>query len=172
MSAVAFASGGSALKTLLLVLSVTTMFAGGAWGRAWLEASRVKHRGLDTFESFYWRLQKNDLEAAGALVLPGSEADLALVAKLEDGVSSSIGRVRGFALDLRQEAGLDPDGRSAIRLHGHATVNVDPAGRLSAFGVPEVHEVEAHLIEADGGWRVVAFRDVRVDSAFGSEARR
>ena len=69
------------MKTLMLTLSLALLLAGGAWGHAWLDSSRAKHPAVDAFETFYWKLQRNDLAAAGALVVPGSEADLALLEK-------------------------------------------------------------------------------------------
>lgn len=150
------------MKTLLLVLAVALLLAGGAYGRVWLDSSRVKHPAVEVFETFYWKLQKNDLEAAIAFVVPGSEADLALSGTPAVGVAAGTGVARGFALELSHESDQEPLGRPAIHLHGHATVNIDPAGHLSAFGVPELHEVEAHLIEDLAGWRVASFRDTPI----------
>ena len=137
------------MKTLMLTLSLALLLAGGAWGHAWLDSSRAKHPAVDAFETFYWKLQRNDLAAAGALVVPGSEADLALIEKRSVGVAAELGTARGFALELELERDTEKElsGREAIRLSGRATVNIDPAGHLSAFGVPELHEVEAHLVE-------------------------
>jgi len=151
------------MKTLLLVLSTALLVAGGAYGRGWLEFSREKHPAVAAFETFYWKLQRNDLAAAGTLVVPGSEAELELVAEREVGSAGSeaVGVARGFELDLSQEVDDEDAGRRVIRLYGEATVNIDPAGYVSAFGVPELHDVEARLIEDQGGWRVAAFRDLR-----------
>jgi hypothetical protein len=150
------------MKTLLLVLSTALLLAGGAYGRGWLESDREKHPAVAAFELFYWKLQKHDLDAASALVVPGSEAELSLVAERTIGAAgeSEAGVARGFALDVTREADGEQEGRPVIRLQGEATVNVDPKGFVSAFGVPELHEVEARLIEDPGGWRVVAFRDL------------
>ena len=154
------------MKTLVLVLSLALLLAGGAWGHAWLDSSRTQHPAVDAFATFYWKLQRNDLAAAGALVVPGSEADLALLEKRTVGVAAELGTARGFALELARDTERELSGREAIRLSGRATVNIDPAGHLSAFGVPELHEVEAHLVEDGGSWRVVAFRDTRIAGAF------
>ena len=56
------------MKSLLLVLSTALLVAGGAYGRSWLEEDREKHPAVTTFEMFYWKLQRNDLDAASALV--------------------------------------------------------------------------------------------------------
>lgn len=154
------------MKTLLLVLGLALLFAGGAWGHAWLDSTRTKHPAVDAFEAFYWKLQRNDLAAAGALVVPGSEADLALLEKRAVGVAAELGTARGVALELERDSEKELSGREAIRLRGRATVNIDPARYLSAFGVPELHEVEARLVEDGGSWRVVAFRDTRLAAAF------
>jgi hypothetical protein len=115
------------------------------------------------FEIFYWKLQRHDLEAANSLVVPGSEAELALVAERTVGAAGEpvAGVARGFALDVSHEADGDDAGRAMIRLQGEATVSIDPKGFVSAFGVPELHDVEAQLVEDAGAWRVVAFRDLR-----------
>jgi len=163
VSAAAFARGGSAMKTLLLVLSTALLVAGGAYARGWLDASPEKHPAVAAFEIFYWKLQRQDLQAASALVVPGSEAELALLAARTVGAAGEplAGVARGFALDLSHQADADASGAEAIRLLGEATVNVDPKGFVSAFGVPELHDVEARLIEQDGAWRVIAYRDLR-----------
>lgn len=125
-----------------------------------LDLGRDEHPAVTAFEAFYWKLQKGDLAAASALVVPGSEADLALAAKRESaGGSANAEIARGFELDVRHEADGELAGRPAIRLRGEATVRVDPAGYTSAFGVPVPHEVEARLVEEGGSWRVAAFRD-------------
>jgi hypothetical protein len=151
------------MKTLLLVLSTALLAAGGAYAHSWLEKEPEKHPAVTTFEVFYWKLQRNDLDAAGQLVAPGSEAELALavdraIATPDD---TRDGVARGFALDLD----VDTDehaGAPAVFLAGEATVNVDPKGFASAFGVPEIHQVEARLVEHDGTWRVAAYRDLRL----------
>ena len=151
------------MKTLSLVLAAALVVAGAAYGRSWLDSDREKHPAVEAFEAFYWKLQKNDLAAAGALVVPGSEAELALTEESEVfavGAADS-GVARGFVLDVSHEADGDDSGRPVIRLRGQATVNVDPAGYLSPFGVAELHEVEARLVEDGGSWRVAEFRDLR-----------
>ena len=151
------------MRTLLLVLSTALLVAGGAYGRGWLESDPEKHPAITTFEVFYWKLQRRDLEAASTLVVPGSEAELALVAERTVGAAGEPngGVARGFALELSHELDGDDSGRPLLRLQGEATVNVDPKGFVSAFGVPELHEVEAQMVEDEGAWRVVAFRDLR-----------
>ena len=151
------------MKTVLLVLTTALLVAGGAYGRGWLDFERGKHPAVAAFEVFYWKLQRKDLEAAGSLVVPGSEAELELTAEREVGGvgSEAVDIARGFELELRQEADDEDDGRRVIRLYGEATVNIDPAGYVSAFGVPELHDVEARLVEDQGGWRVAAFSDLR-----------
>jgi hypothetical protein len=151
------------MKTLLLVLSTALLVAGGAYGRSWLEADREKHPAVTTFEMFYWKLQRNELEAASALVAPGSEAELALTVDRAIGTADDAcaGVARGFALDLDVDAEDDLAGRPSVFLAGEATVSIDPKGFASAFGVPELHEVEARLVEQDGAWRVAAYRDLR-----------
>jgi hypothetical protein len=151
------------MKTLSLVLATALLLAGGAYGRGWLDSDGEKHPAVAAFEVFYWKLQKNDLEAASALVVPGSEAELALTSEREVGSvgAPDSGVARGFALEVSHEADGEQAGRPVIRLHGQATVNVDPAGYVSAFGVPELHDVEARLVEEQGSWRVAAFRDLR-----------
>jgi hypothetical protein len=151
------------MKTLLLVLSTALLVAGGAYGRGWLGSDDEKHPAVAAFEIFYWKLQRHDLEAASALVVPGSEAELALVAQGTVGAAgeSHAGVARGFALDVSHEEDGEDSGRPVIRLRGEATVNVDPKGFVSAFGVPELHEVEAQLVEDGGSWRVAAYRDLR-----------
>ena len=151
------------MKTLLLVLATALLVAGGAYGHSWLEADREKHPAVTTFEVFYWKLQRNELEAASALVAPGSEAELALAVDraIATPNDSCAGIARGFALDLDVDDADDLAGRPAVFLEGEATVNIDPRGFVSAFGVPELHEVEARLVEHDGAWRVAAYRDLR-----------
>ncbi len=151
------------MKTLLLVLSTALLIAGGAYGRGWLDSDPAIHPATAAFELFYWKLQRRDLEAASALVVPGSEAELALVAERTVGAAGEpvAGTARGFALDVSQESDGDSAGREVIRLRGEATVNIDPKGFVSAFGVAELHDVEAHLVEDRGAWRVLAFRDLR-----------
>lgn len=151
------------MKTLLLVLGTALLVAGGAYGRGWLDADPEKHPAVAAFETFYWKLQRRDLDAASTLVVPGSEAELALLAARTVGAAGepASGIARGFALEVSHEVEADGVGGEAIRLQGEATVNVDPKGFVSAFGVPELHDVEAHLIEDRGAWRVVAFRDLR-----------
>ena len=150
------------MKTLLIVLSTALLLAGGAYGRGWLDSDREKHPAVAAFEAFYWKLQRHDLEAASALVVPGSEAELALTAERTIGAAgeSEAGVARGFALDVSRESDGGDSGRPMIRLHGEATVNVDPKGFVSAFGVPELHDVEASLVEDQGSWRVAAYRDL------------
>jgi len=151
------------MKTLLLVLSTALLLAGGAYGRGWLDSDQEKHPAVAAFEAFYWKLQRHDLEAAGALVVPGSEAELALTAERTIGAAGEpeVGVARGFALDLSHELDGEDSGRPVIRLQGEATVNVDPKGFVSAFGVPELHDVEARLVEDQGSWRVATYRDLR-----------
>jgi len=151
------------MKRLSLVLAVALTLAGGAYGRGWLDSEREKHPAVEAFEAFYWKLQRRDLAAASALVEPGSEAELALSKQPDVAAAGSAGAgvTRGFALELRHEADGESSGRPVIRLSGEATVTVDPAGYVSAFGVPELHEVEARLVEDGGRWRVSAFRDIR-----------
>jgi len=151
------------MKTLLLVLSTALLAAGGAYAHSWLERSPEKHPAVTTFEVFYWELVRNDLDAAGRLVAPGSEAELALavdraIALPDD---TRAGAARGFALDLNVDA-ADHAGRPAVFLAGEATVNVDPKGFVTSFGVPELRHVEARLVEHDGAWRVAAYRDLRL----------
>ena len=151
------------MKTLLLVLSTALLLAGGAYGRGWLDSDREKHPAVAAFEVFYWKLQRRDLEAASALVVPGSEAELALTAEATIGAvgESEAGVARGFELEVSHEADGEQAGRPALRLYGEATVNVDPKGFVSAFGVPELHDVEARLVEDQGSWRVAEYRDLR-----------
>jgi hypothetical protein len=150
------------MKTLLLVLSTALLVAGGAYGRSWLDSDRAKHPAVAAFETFYWKLQRQDLEAASALVVPGSEAELALLAARTVGAAGEpvAGVARGFALELREQAEGDDSGSEVILLAGEATVNIDPKGFVSAFGVPELHDVEARLVEDRGAWHVVAYRDL------------
>ena len=152
------------MKALLLVLSTALLAAGGATAHSWLEEEPEKHPAVTTFEVFYWKLQRNDLDAAGLLVAPGSEAELALAVDRAIAIPNDMrsGVARGFALDLDVDAGDDHAGRPAVFLAGEATVNVDPKGFVSAFGEPELHEVEARLVEHDGAWRVAAYRDLRL----------
>lgn len=151
------------MKTLLLVLSTALLVAGGAYARGWLDAEAEKHPAVAAFEIFYWKLQRQELEAASALVVPGSEAELALLAARTVGAAGEpqAGVARGFALELRHEVDADDAGGEVIHLQGEATVNIDPKGFASAFGVPELHDVEARLTEVHGAWRVLAFRDLR-----------
>jgi len=144
------------MKARMLVLALLV----SAGGYVACSLGRDKHPAVTAFEAFYWKLQKRDLVAAGAMVVPGSEADLALAAQRDGAPGSPDGAVaRGFELDVRHEADGELAGRPAIRLRGEATVTVDPAGYSSAFGVPTTHEVEARLVEEGGSWRVAAFRD-------------
>jgi hypothetical protein len=151
------------MKTLSLVLAAALVVAGAAYGRSWLDSDREKQLAVAAFEAFYWKLQKNDLAAASALVVPGSEAELALAVESEIGAggATATGVARGFALDVSHEVEGEYSGRPVIHLRGQATVNVDPAGYRSPFGVAELHEVEARLVEDAGSWRVAAFRDLR-----------
>lgn len=144
------------MKARSLVLALVV--AAGGHVACSLDLGREKHPAVTAFEAFYWKLQQGDLAAAGALVVPGSEAELALAAKRESNPVGT-GVARGFELDVRHEADGDLSGRPAIRLHGGATVRVDPAGYTSAFGVPVPHEIEARLVQEGGSWRVAAFRD-------------
>jgi hypothetical protein len=150
------------MKSLSFVLVLAPLVAGGAFGLGWHYLDREKHPAEETFEAFYWKLQKRELSAASALVDPGSEADLALS---EERAQSAAGTAqapsaRGFALDLDHESDGELAGRPVIHLHGQATVRVDPAGYASAFGVAVPHEVEARMVEADGSWRVATYRDI------------
>ncbi len=151
------------MKRLSLALATSLVVAGAAYGRSWLDADREKQDAVAAFETFYWKLQKKDLAAASRLVVPGSEAELALTQEREQSANrpADSGVARGFALDLSPEADGEYSGRPVIRLRGLATVNVDPAGYLSPFGVTEMHEVEARLVEDGGSWRVAAYRDLR-----------
>jgi hypothetical protein len=150
------------MKSLLLVLSTALLVAGGAYGHGWLEEAPEKHPAVTTFEMFYWKLQRNDHDAASALVAPGSEAELALAVDraIATPIDACAGVARGFALELDVDD-AEHAGRPAVFLAGEATVNIDPKGFVSAFGVPELHDVEARLVELDGAWRVAAYRDLR-----------
>ena len=152
------------MKTLLLVLSTALLVAGGAYGRGWLDSSdQDGHPAIAAFEAFYWKLQRNELEAASALVLPGSEAELALTVERAIGPADDAppAVARGFALDVSLETDGEPPEQPVVYIEGEATVTVDPRGFVTAFGVPELHEVEARLVEDDGAWRVAAYRDLR-----------
>jgi hypothetical protein len=162
VSAAALARGGSAMKSRSFVLVLAPLVAGGAIGLGWHFWNQRKHPAEETFEAFYWKLQKRDLGAASALVEPGSEADLALTAERaqSDAGKPPMATARGFALELDHETDGELSGRPVVRLHGRASVRVDPAGYLSAFGVPVPHDVEARMVEVAGGWRVATYRDV------------
>ena len=150
------------MKAHWLALAVPFVVAGGAYGaygRGWLELDREKHPAVEAFEVFYWKLQKHDLAAAGELVLPGSDAERTLAVERDAPTAPDAAIARGFALQLSHEADGELAGRPVIRLSGQATVTVDPAGYVSAFGEPVPHEVEARLVEDGGSWRVAAFRD-------------
>lgn len=150
------------MKSRSFVLVLAPLVAVGALVLGWHFWKSEKHPAVASFETFYWKLQKGDLRGASALAEPGSEAALALDEKLAQ-VSSgpaAAGTARGFALDIDHESDGEHDGRPVIRLHGSATVTVDPTGYTTAFGVAVPHEVEARMIEADGAWRVATYRDV------------
>jgi hypothetical protein len=150
------------MKSRSIVLALAPLVAGGALALGWQLWKAEKHPAVESFETFYWKLQKGDLRAASALVEPGSEAALALDAKLAQVAAGPEGAetARGFALDIDHESDGEHEGRPVIRLHGQATVTVDPAGYSTAFGVAVPHEVEARMVEADGAWRVATYRDV------------
>lgn len=150
------------MKSRSFVLVLAPLVASGALALGWHFWNRGKHPAVESFETFYWKLQKGDLSAASALVEPGSEAELALSAELAQIAVDPApwGTARGFALDIDHESDGELAGRPVIRLHGQATVTVDPAGYTSAFGVAVPHEVEARMVEADGSWRVATYRDV------------
>jgi hypothetical protein len=146
------------MKARALVLALAV--AAGGQVACGLDLGGGKHPAVTAFEAFYWKLQKGDLAAAGALVVPGSEAERTLATRRAAAADAEV--ARGFALDVSREPDGELAGRPAIRLHGEATVTVDPAGYASPFGVPVPHQVEARLVEEAGSWRVAAFRDTVV----------
>jgi hypothetical protein len=126
------------MKRLSLVLSVALMLAGGAYGRGWLDSERGKHPALEAFEAFYWKLSERP--RGRGPVVPGSEAELAS-RRPGDATGPAGWNRAGLPLDVSHE----DDGTRAGMAYGQATVNVDPGASLRS--VPELHEVEALLIE-------------------------